>query len=166
MADDDFDEGAKPSAQADAAAMHAALGASGASEEAREYLRKQSRLADLQIENLQKLDEYETSHLRWRRFNDQMKGAMQIMLVGLGLALVIGIAAAVWNASQADGLVVDSFSVPPSLAAAGISGEVVADDMTNKIAGVRDFANEHSLARSKDVRQDSEQDVKVEIPEN
>jgi len=165
MADDDFDEGAKPSAQADAAAMHAALGASGASEEAREYLRKQSRLADLQIENLQKLDEYETSHLRWRRFNDQMKGAMQIMLVGLGLALVIGIAAAVWNASQADGLVVDSFSVPPSLAAAGISGEVVADDMTNKIAGVRDFANEHSLARSKDVRQDSDQDIKVEIPE-
>ncbi|HSC61003.1 MAG TPA: hypothetical protein VLC29_07205, partial [Rhizomicrobium sp.] len=148
MADDDFDEGAKPSAQADAAAMHAALGASGASEEAREYLRKQSRLADLQIENLQKLDEYETSHLRWRRFNDQMKGAMQMMLVGLGLALVIAIAAAVWNASQADGLVVDSFSVPPSLAAAGISGEVVADDMTNKIAGVRDFANEHSLARS------------------
>jgi tetratricopeptide (TPR) repeat protein len=136
-----------------------------ASGEASEYLKKQSRLADLQIENLQKQDEFELSHLRWRRFNDQMKGAMQIMLVAVGALIVVGIGAAMWNASQADGLVVDSFSVPPSFAAAGIGGDVVADDMTNKVAAVRDFANEHSLARSKDVRQDSDQDIKVEIPE-
>jgi hypothetical protein len=37
--------------------------------------------------------------------------------------------------------------------------------MTNKIAGIRDFANDHSLARSKDVRQDGDQDIKAEIPE-
>jgi tetratricopeptide (TPR) repeat protein len=147
----------------DPAVLHAAL--NGNSPEARDYLRKQSHLTELQIENLQKQDEYETSHLRWRRFNDQMKGAMQIMLVLVGLLVVIGIAAAVWNASQADGLVVDSFSVPPSLAAAGVGGDVVADDLTRKIAAIRDFANDNSLARSKDVRQEHDRDVKVEIPE-
>jgi tetratricopeptide (TPR) repeat protein len=164
MADDDFDEGAKPSAQADAVALHAALGASGPSEEAREYLRKQSRLAELQIENLQKLDAFENSHLRWRRFNDQMKGALQIMTVAVGLLLVAGIAWAIWSASQADGLVVDSFSVPPSYAQVGVSGDVVADDMTSKIAAIRDFANDNSLARSNDVSEDHSRDVKVEIP--
>ncbi|HJW40237.1 MAG TPA: hypothetical protein VJ476_03305, partial [Rhizomicrobium sp.] len=56
-----------------------------AAEDARDYLRKQSRLTDLQIENLQKQDEYETSHLRWRRFNDQMGGALQMMLVAIGV---------------------------------------------------------------------------------
>jgi tetratricopeptide (TPR) repeat protein len=161
MADDDDD--AVPRGAADRAALHAAL--SGNSDEAREFLRKQSLLTDLQIENLKKQDEYETSHLRWRRFNDQMKGAMQIMLVFVGVLAVIGIAAAIWNASQADGLVVDSFSVPPSLAAAGIGGDVVADDLTQKIAAVRNFANDNSLARSKDVREEHDRDVKVEIPE-
>jgi len=126
---------------------------------------KQSALADLQINNLRKEDEFELSHLRWRRFNDQMKGAMQIMLVAVGLLVVVGIAAAVWNASQAAGLVVDSFSVPPSLAAAGIGGDVVADDLTQKIAAFRDFANDHSLARSADVRQERDHEIKVEIPE-
>lgn len=165
MADDNFDEGAKPSAQADAAAIHVALGASGASDEAREYLRRQSRLADLQIENLLKLDAFENSHLRWRRFNDQMKGAMQIMLVAVGALIVVCIGVAMWNASRADGLVVDSFSVPPALAITGTTGDVVADDMTDKIAAIRDFANAHSLARSTDVHQDHAQDIKVEIPE-
>jgi tetratricopeptide (TPR) repeat protein len=163
LADDlEFENDGGPR-ESDLAAHLAMTGAS--SEEAGAYLRKHGVLLDLQIENLQKQDEFETSHLRWRRFNDQMKGAMQIMLVLVGALIVVGIGAAMWNASQADGLVVDSFSVPPSFVAAGIGGDVVADDMTNKIAAVRDFANEHSLARSKDVREDSSQDIKVEIPE-
>ncbi|HSM97031.1 MAG TPA: hypothetical protein VLT91_13370 [Rhizomicrobium sp.] len=145
-------------------AMNATGATEGATEEAREYLRKQSRLADLQIENLRKLDEFETSHLRWRRFNDQMKGALQMMTVAVGLLVVGGIAWAIWSASQADGLVVDTFSVPSSFAANGVSGNVVADDMTAKIAAIRDFANENSLARSNDVSEDHARDVKVEIP--
>ncbi|HTT98468.1 MAG TPA: tetratricopeptide repeat protein, partial [Rhizomicrobium sp.] len=121
--------------------------------------------AKLQSDSLIEQNAFELSHLRWRRFNDQMKGAPQIMAVAVGAMIVAGIGAAMWNASQADGLVVDSFSVPPSFVAAGMTGDVVADDMTNKIAAVHDFANDHSLARSKDVREDRSQDIKVEIPE-
>jgi tetratricopeptide (TPR) repeat protein len=161
---DDSEDGAKSAASRDATAESAALaGASRAKADA--YLDVQMGLSQLQRDSLIEQNAFELSHLRWRRFNDQMKGALQIMLVMIGLLVVIGIGAAVWNASQADGLVVDSFSVPPSFAAAGISGDVVADDMTNKITAVHDFANDNSLARSKDVRQDSDQDIKVEIPE-
>ena len=149
----------------DAVAIGIAMGASpSAAEEARHYLRKQSRLADLQIENLQKVDEFETSHLRWRRFNDQMKGAMQILVVLFGAAIVVGIVAALWNASRAEGLVVDSFAVPQAYTQAGVTGSVVADDMTQKIAGIRDFANENSLAYAREVHE-AREDVKVEIPE-
>jgi tetratricopeptide (TPR) repeat protein len=163
MADDIEDDPASVARQ-DSAAVHAALGVAGNTDEAREYLKKQSRLADLQIDTLKKQDEFETSHLRWRRFNDQMKGALQIITVALGLLVVGGIVWAIWSASQADGLVVDSFSVPPSFAVAGVSGDVVADDMTAKIAAIRDFANENSFARSNDVSEDHSRDVKVEIP--
>jgi tetratricopeptide (TPR) repeat protein len=161
---DDRDENTKPDGGTpDPTALRMAM--EDATDEARDYLRKQSHLTDLQIENLQKQDEFETSHLRWRRFNDQMKGAMQIMLVLVGALIVVGIAAALWNASRADGLVVDAFSVPPRFAADGIGGDVVAGDVTAKIATIRDLASTHSLKQSKDVQSNSNEDVKVEIPD-
>jgi tetratricopeptide (TPR) repeat protein len=175
MAEDEFDDAlarGKASAAADAAALHTALGAAGASAEAREFLAKQSKLADLQMENfrlenenLKNLDQYELSHLRWRRFNDQMRGALQIVLVIVGVAILIACGAAVWNASQAEGLAVDAFSVPPQYAQAGMAGDVIADDLTNKIAAVRDFANAHSIAQSKDVKKERDEEIKVDIPD-
>lgn len=158
-------------ASPDPSAVAMSLGAASR-EKADAFLDKQSALADLQLEqvrlqneSLRDQDTYELSHLRWRRFNDQMKGALQIILVALGLCVVGGIIWAVWSASQADGLVVDSFSVPPAYAQAGVGGDVVADDMTAKISAIRDFANANSLAGSNAVREDRQQDVKVEIPD-
>jgi len=165
MADEDLDDAAKPSARADAAAMHAALGAPGVTEQARDYLRRQSLLADLQIDNLRKQDEYELSHLRWRRFNDQMKGAMQIMIVTVGLLLVLGIAATVWNASRADGLVVDAFTVPPDFEKAGTTGDVIAGDITSRVTSIRKTAMDISFSISRDVSSDRHNDIKLEIPE-
>jgi tetratricopeptide (TPR) repeat protein len=132
---------------------------------AAEYLKEQTRLARLQVDNMIEQNAFELSHLRWRRFNDQMRGALQIMVVAIGFAIVIGLVAAVWNASQADGVVVEAFSVPPTFAQNGIGGDIVADDLMNKITAIRDFADENSLAQSRHVRQDREGDIKVEIPE-
>src|SRR5580700_10989349 len=77
------------------------------------FLDKQIHLADLQIQNLRKLDAFEASHLRWRRFNDQMKGAVQFILLALGLLIVVALGAALWNAANDGGLVIEAFSVPP-----------------------------------------------------
>jgi tetratricopeptide (TPR) repeat protein len=162
MADDEA--GVQRGAGADPA-VAIALGQGALDPRAAAYLGEQARLVRLQAESLLEQNAFELSHLRWRRFNDQMKGALQIMMVALGLAVVVGIGAALWNASQAEGLVVDAFSVPPDYAQAGIAGDVIADDMTAKIAAVRDFANAKSLAHSNDVREDRAGDIKVEIPE-
>ena len=161
MAEED-DATAQGTAGSDGLAAQMAMNAPhGAASEA--YLRKHGMLLDLQIENLKKLDEYETSHLRWRRLNDQLKGAAQIMLLAVGALVVVAIAAALWSASRADGLVVDSFSSPPQLAASGMDGETLASDLTNKIGTVRDIANGNSLDNSADVRSGRD-DIKVEIP--
>ncbi len=83
--------------------------------------------------------------------------------VGVALASAIGLAA--WIASQADGTVVDAFSVPPQFVQAGITGEMVANDLTSRIGAVRDFAQANSVSASQNVRKDSADDIKVEIPE-
>ncbi|HJW40052.1 MAG TPA: hypothetical protein VJ476_02365 [Rhizomicrobium sp.] len=175
MAEDEFEDlraANQASATPDAAALTAAMSAAGATEEARNFLRKQGRLADIQMENvrlqnetLSKIDEYETSHLRWRRFNDRMRGTWQILLVLVGLAVVVVIGAAVWSASQADGLVVDAFSVPAGFAQAGTTSEVVTEDLTHRIAAVRDIANAHSTAHSNDVRLGRDEEIKIDIPD-
>jgi tetratricopeptide (TPR) repeat protein len=160
MAHDDPDDIAKPSSQADAAAVHAAL--SGASPEARDYLRKQSILADLQIDTLRKQDEFETSHLRWRRFNDQMKGAMQIMLVAVGALIVISIGAVVWSAAHDDGVVIEAFNVPPDMQARGISGSVVSSMLLDRLTALQ---SQIDSARAPNSYASQGNDVKVQIPD-
>ena len=83
----------------------------------------------------------------------------------VGAAIFIGLGAAAWNASRAGGMVVDAFSVPPQYAQSGITGEVVANDLTDKIGAIRDIAQSRSFGNSQNVRKDSAEDIKVEIPE-
>jgi hypothetical protein len=169
---DSPETGAEASAAGvDPAAIALALG-SASRDEADGFLRDQRRLTALQISRLKAQDghfheeaELELAHLRWRRFEDRMKGATRLILVAAGTLLLGAVVAALWEASQAEGLVVDSFSVPPAFAASGVAADVLADDLTTRLAAIRDFATDHSLARSKDVNQDRNQDIKVEIPD-
>ncbi|MBS0279133.1 MAG: hypothetical protein JSR81_16035, partial [Proteobacteria bacterium] len=137
----------------DPLAAQLALAASGlAPEEAREYLKrqstvaeKQSRLLDLQIENMRDVDKYELSHLRWRRFNDQMRGALQIMLVLVGALIVLGIGALVWQAHEARGLVAEPFRTPADFAARGLDGTVLAQQLLDRLDALIDRSNAYNL---------------------
>ena len=160
---EEFENEAVPAARSDTAAPLAALGLAGHSEEAREYLKKQSRLADLQIENLQKQDEFEISHLRWRRFNDQMKGAMQIMFVAAGLLFVIAIAAAFWSAAHDEGMVIEAFHVPPDMEQRGLDGDVVSRLMLDRLTFLQSAVS--SLRAPSSYSGASGGDIKVLIPD-
>jgi hypothetical protein len=104
----------------DPAALALALG--GASrEDAHNFLKKQGRLVDLQCEYLADKDKFELSHLRWRRFTEQMKGALQALTAMVGIAVAVGIGLMLWQAAHSDGLRVEPFSVPPDLAANGLT---------------------------------------------
>ncbi|MGD0142403.1 MAG: hypothetical protein ABSC92_04530, partial [Rhizomicrobium sp.] len=160
MADGQDDIGAKVVGP-DPLGARLALDAATAAE-AREYLRRQNDIAALQIENLRKQDEYETSHLRWRRFNDQMRGALQMMLVALGLMLVLGIGAAIWNAAGDNGLAIDAFEVPPDLAAKGLTGEVIADKVLDRLSQFQ--AKTGSMRASASYANNWGNNIKVQIP--
>jgi tetratricopeptide (TPR) repeat protein len=71
----------------------------------------------------------------------------------------------VWKASQASGLVVESFSVPPQFAQAGITGEVLSDDINSKLGVISDTANARSLVRGGEVSVNRDDSIRVEIPE-
>ncbi len=161
MVEDGERTGAEPS---DSAAVNVALNTSGASEEAREYLTKQSRLADLQIDTLEKKDEFELSHLRFRRFSDYARFALEIAGFLVVLLIVCGLASMVWNASRERGLVVDAFSVPPELAQTGMTGSVVANRLIDKL-GQLQAASFSVVQGGETYRRDAGGGARVEIPD-
>jgi tetratricopeptide (TPR) repeat protein len=156
------EHGATAGAGIDSAALGIALG--GASRtKADAFLDKHSYLADLQIENLQKFDEFELSHLRWRRFNDQMRGMLQVIAALLALAVFAGLCEAIWSAAHENGLVIEAFSVPPDMAARGLTGQALAAQLQDKLATMQSATDTARPASS--YANNWGDDIKVQIPE-
>jgi tetratricopeptide (TPR) repeat protein len=128
-----------------------------------EYLRNHSRLLELQIHRLKREEELEVSHLRWRRFNDQLRGVLQIMAAAVAGLVVAAIGAAVWRAYQDDGVVIEAFSVPPDLAAKGLTGQVIAAQMQDKLSALQTAT--YSFRAPSSYASAWSKDIKVEIPE-
>ena len=70
-----------------------------------------------------------------------------------------------WNASQRTAWRSTPFRCRRNLRQYGITGEMLADDLTDRLATVRDIAGNNSITSSGDVRKDSTEDITVEIPE-
>jgi hypothetical protein len=165
MADDEFGEGAPAGgAGVNPAALDAALnGPAAATAEARAFLRQQERLTKLQAQALDDQNAFELSHLRWRRFNDQMKGGLEMMAFAIVAAIFVALGAVVWNASQSNGLVIESFSMPPDMAARGITGQVIADKLVDDLNALQRATTSSRSGAS--FSGDWTNDIKVEIPD-
>ena len=127
------------------------------------YLDKQGRLADLQAQNLIEQNAFELSHLRFRRFSDWAKFALEVSVALLVLLILAGIATMVWNAVRDRDLVVDSFSVPADIAQSGMTGNVLAARVLDRFGAmdgdVPSFTQDFSS-----YRRTGAEDVRVEIP--
>jgi tetratricopeptide (TPR) repeat protein len=132
------------------------------SDEAREYLREQTELTRLQKQNLVEQNAFEISHLRWRRATEWMSGVLRICMVFIGLLIVIGIGMAIWNAATDKGLTIEAFSVPPDFTQRGITGEVVANKLLDRLA---DFQHQTQSNRAASSYENNWGDnIKVQIP--
>jgi Tfp pilus assembly protein PilF len=147
----------------EAAAIHVALGAAGASEDAREYLRKQSALADLQIDYVREQDRFELSHLRWRQFSDRMRGLLQVSVALVVLLVLAGIGTLIWNAAGDRALVAEAFTVPPQMAKSGLTGTVLANRVLDKFGEMQSHVS-GTLGTTLVTRRDSDE-ARVEIPD-
>jgi tetratricopeptide (TPR) repeat protein len=82
--------------------------------------------------------------------------------VGVGVAT--GLSLLIWQAAHSDGLRVESFSVPPDLAARGMTGEVVATRVIDRLSELQTQTNTQRPARSYTNTWGSKA-IKLEIPE-
>ena len=129
----------------------------------RTLIANQNRVLHLQAEEMQERNPYERSYLRLRRFSGWAKAAVEFSIGLIALALVGGFGAMVWNAAHADGLIVESFTVPPDLAEKGLSGQAIASRMLDKITGIQ--RDTSSVLPSRAYANSWGDDLKVEIPQ-
>src|SRR5215469_11498272 len=59
--------------------------------------------------------ELEMHHLRLGHFDRQLTVALKLISGAVGLAIAVGIGAAIWEAANADSVVVDPFQTPAGL---------------------------------------------------
>lgn len=79
-----------------------------------------------------------------------------------GLAAAAALGALVWDAAHDRSLVIEAFSTPPDLAADGMTGQVLATELLDKLAAMD--SQTQSLRRSAAYASSWSGDAKVEIP--
>jgi hypothetical protein len=90
---------------------------------ARAVLEKHAALLDVQSRREQE----EWALLRLQRLT-------RWIFIGAALIVLLGLAGTLWAASQSRSLIVEPFSVPPALAERGVTGEVVAARVLDRLA--------------------------------
>ncbi len=116
---------------------------------ARQVLLKQSKLIEAQVREI--------------HFNHFWHVVLRSILAALGGFLLLGLAAMLWDAASDDSLVIDSFSVPPDLAARGLTGEVIAAKLQDELN--RLDRETVTIRASRTYANDWEGNIRVEIPE-
>lgn len=128
-----------------------------------DFLRKQSHLLDLQAEDLHEQRQLILSRLRLGRWKDRVSLTLQAVTAVLGLAVAFALGAMAWQARQDHGVTIAPFSVPPDLAARGLTGQVVAARVLDRLS---ELQNQTVSVRPASSYADNwGDDIKVEIPE-
>jgi len=101
--------------------------------------------------------------LHLSHFREWLYTSAEIVLGLVILLIFVGIASAVWSAAHDNGLVIESFSVPTDMTNRGLTGEVVAARLLDKLSGLQ--ARTVSSRAASSYANDWGKDIKVQIPE-
>lgn len=133
-------------------AMVAAVSGKPLPDIARRVLEEEARLIRAQC-----------TELRLREVGERVRAGLWAILAIAALLIVGLIATVVVKASRSDALIVESFRVPPAMAQQGLTGEVVAKEVLDKVA---EFDQSTQSARSTTSYDNNwGDDLKIDIPQ-
>ncbi|HEY5339205.1 MAG TPA: tetratricopeptide repeat protein [Rhizomicrobium sp.] len=161
MAEDGETEEGRGQGGSDAAAHMALSAASRAKADA--YLEKNGRLIDLQIEEMEREDQLRHWSLRVRHIGDVMKVGFELAVAFIVIAIAIFFGAAIWNAAHDNALVIEAFSVPPDMDQRGLTGQVVAAKLLDRLSSLQ--AQTESNRTPSSYANNWGDDIKVQIPD-
>jgi tetratricopeptide (TPR) repeat protein len=150
-------------AAAMAIGMHKGRGGSKPDPEFDGFLRDQRRLINLQTEHLHEQRELMLSRLRLGRWKDRITLALQAMTAVVGLAIAAAVGVMAWQAHEDHGVSIAAFSVPPDFAGRGLTGQVLASEVLDRLSDLQ--AATVTARPASSYANDWGGDIKVEIPD-
>jgi tetratricopeptide (TPR) repeat protein len=160
------------SADAFAAAVAARLSASDpqVARDTSAFLKKQTQLLETQNEHLKDQHAARLHYLQGqarevdiRRFGLRLRVGFQLFLALLASAIGIGLVVMMRDAVTSRSVVIDPFEVPPSLAADGLNGKVVAAGLLDVLTRIQEANHKSALARNLSNTWTNE--ISMDIPE-
>ena len=103
-------------------------------------------------------------HLHLGIWEKQLGVMLRVATMVMGLAVAGGLGFIVWEASQSNRLIIEPFSVPPDLAARGLTGEVVASRVMDRLTLLQSQTSTQRPAKSY-ANAWGQHGIKLEIPE-
>jgi tetratricopeptide (TPR) repeat protein len=146
-----------------ALAIEAVKGDPELAREAAAYFRKQSHLVGVQTEHLHEQREVNLSLLKLKRFAERLKLGLHLVLIVAAAIVVVGLIRIVWSGVNDHHLVIEAFSVPPDLATRGITGQVMAAQVLDKLGTINAQAN--STREASSYAANWGEQAKLEIPD-
>jgi len=123
----------------------------------------QVELLHLQAEDLRREDRLRHWSLRVHHISDVLKLGFELAAAAVVTAIVVFIGAAVWSAAHDHSLVIEAFAVPADMAANGLSGQVVATQVQDRLAWMQDHTD--TIRQASSYANNWANDVKVQIPD-
>jgi tetratricopeptide (TPR) repeat protein len=133
------------------------------SDRADTFLDEQTRLTRLQIEQIEEENQTRRHILKLERASAAMKVAFELAVALIVTIIAVGLGAMIWSAASDRGLVVESFSVPPDLANRGLTGDVIAAKLLDKLSSLQSQTLSSRAASSYANNWGS--DIKLQIPD-
>ena len=119
------------------------------------FLRNQNALVDIQKHHLRK-------QFRLSQWEKRLGVFLRLATAVVGVAVATALGATVWDASQSKGLIIEPFSVPPEMAERGLSSEVVASQVLDKLTAMTKTESSRAV---QSYANNWGNDIKMEIPE-
>src|SRR5579863_4118047 len=138
-----------------------ALALAGASRErADAFLKKQEALIEDQRHHLRR----QFTQLDLNIWQQRLGVLLRVATAVIGLAIAAGLAFMVWDAAHSSGLLIEPFSVPPDLAARGLTGEVVASRLLDRLMTMQAQTSSQRAPRTFANSWD-EKGIRLDVPE-
>lgn len=123
-------------------------------------LEKQTRVLDMQIEGAVRYAKLRRLSMRLGVVSTMMKVVLEVAAALIVVAIVGFFVGAIWKAAHDDSIVIEAFAVPPDLATKGLTGEVVASLVEDRLSWMDQQA---AKARAHHTN-NANNDIKVQIP--
>jgi len=144
-------------------AMDAAKNNADVAEGVLEYLERQSLLVDLQLRHFDEERRLAIDAAKRKRLSDRLRIGAQLFVVFVILAALLGLVAIIYDALSDRGVKIEAFAVPPHLADEGMTGQVVAKKILDRVSELqRDSA---TVRAANSFANNWGKDIRVEVPE-